>query len=185
MPDPDSAASLLTPGPAADPDPVARHAAELRSRVAEHLTAGEPFRAAVWVTRAPGRPVAPAAEGGRRGVLHGDPQSNAAHLDRHVPAPPAARVLALTGDRLIALAPPAPDRGGRLTAGLRAVRELLRSGPAPAGTPPLTPLWECPRGALATASEHDGRLHLVFADGSGLILLTPAELARPFVRAAS
>src|SRR4051794_34895634 len=119
MPDPDSAASLLASGPAADPDPVARHAAELRSRVAEHLTAGETVRAAVWVTRAPGRPVAPAAgatlapalealpvpaggavpartgeaipapageagpveaaEADRRGILHGDPQSNAAH----------------------------------------------------------------------------------------------------------
>lgn len=153
--------------------------------VREHLHPGETFRAAVWVSRADGRSPAgltradmspfrfrrpvPEGPGARRGV-NGRPDSRAVGLDRHIRLVTDPRVLALTDRRLLVL-----------SQRLGSWRDLFR----PPARPPaaLFPRWECPRADLAATSARDGRLRLVFTDGSSVTLLTPAADVQPFLQA--
>ncbi|WP_250031287.1 hypothetical protein [Paractinoplanes maris] len=156
--------------------------AQLKTRVAELLPPGETFRAAIWVSRADGRPDGPvtraeispwrfrrpAAET-RRGV-NGAPRSHAVALDEHIRTVNDPRVLALTDRRLLLLS----KRPGSW-------RDILRltSGPLP----PLRLRWECPRADLTASTEQGGRLHLTFADRSAITLLTPTARVQAFLAA--
>ena len=160
--------------------------AELEARVRECLLPGETYRAAVWVSRpdahAPAgltraemspfrfrRPV-PDGPGARRGV-NGAPRSLAVGLDRHIRIVTDPRILAVTDRRLLVF-----------SRRLRSWRDLFR--PASAGPlPPLRLRWECPRAALASATEQGGRLRLTFTDGSAVTLLTPVARVQPFLAA--
>jgi hypothetical protein len=154
---------------------------QLREKVAEHLQPGEEFRAAVWASRADGRTSIsvsradmspfrlrfrrpePDGPGARRGV-QGAPSSLAVGLDEHIRIVTHPRVLALTDRRLLVLSKR---------------RALFR--PASGPVPPLRLLWECPRPALASATEKGGRLRLTFTDRSAVTLLTPSARVQPFL----
>ncbi|MFI6074272.1 hypothetical protein ACIA5C_22185 [Actinoplanes sp. NPDC051343] len=155
--------------------------AQLMQRVRDHLRPGETLgavtlasradeRTSVGVTRAEMSPFRfrfrrPESEGagGRRGV-QGSPSSLAVGLDQHIRIVTDPRVLARTDRRLLVLA---------------RRRGLFR--PAADPVPPLSLLWECPREALASASERAGRLRLAFTDGSAITLLTPATGLHSFL----
>ena len=160
--------------------------AEFETRVRECLPPGETYRAAVWVSRPDGqspagltraemspfrfrRPV-PDGPGARRGV-NGAPRSLAVGLDRHIRIVTDPRILALTDRRLLVLS--------RRLSSWRDHFRPASSGPVP----PLRLRWECPRTALASATEQGGRLRLTFTDGSAVTLLTPAARVQPFLAA--
>lgn len=186
-------------------DLAARRQAELRLRVGEHLAPGEEYLAGLWVARDPGLPLVsritqwPGAPQGVLGLsgtvvsanpeigLDGPGGSTAAALDRHVPEPASAAALALTGShlRLLLIAAEQPVVAGAAPAGpADRLRRLFTRAPAPP-LPALTPVWHCPRAALAeaVASDPEGRLTLRFADGSSLSVLAPALPASTFAEA--
>jgi hypothetical protein len=159
--------------------------AQVETRVREHLSTGETFRAAVWVSRADERAAAgltraemspwrirfrrPGSDvAGARLGIHGSPTSRAVGLDEHIRLVTNPRVLALTDRRLLVL-----------SKRLGSWRDLLR--PASAPLPSLRLLWECPRTDLASTTEKAGRLRLTFTDGSGITLLTPSAGIQPFL----
>ncbi|GAA0448697.1 hypothetical protein Aca07nite_79770 [Actinoplanes capillaceus] len=194
--------------------PVARRQSELRLRVGEHLDEGEALHAALWVARESGLSTIAkitrwegAPEGllgfGGAGPTASPPRAlegTAAELDRHLPKPTAAAALALTGARLLLLAPAeeplaeeplaeeplAEEPPAARPAGLhdRLRRMLGRAEPTP--LPRLELVWQCPRTALAAVgvSDPEGALALGFADGSSLSVVAPAMLAVPFAEAA-
>lgn len=125
--------------------------------------------------------------GSRRGILEGDPSSLAAQLDQQVPTPTEPRVLAITSHRVVALAKAAGEQRprSRLAAMAKGIGDIVRNQPNAEPLPPLVPLWECPRPALAAASEQAGRMRVSFSDGSALVVVTPAALAPPFIAAAT
>ncbi len=149
-------------------------------RVREHLQPGEPFRAAVWVSRADGRAPVQVTRAEMspfrfrkatpevRSAVRGAPTSRAAGLDEHMRTVTNPRVLALTDRRLLVLAKRS-----------RPWRERLK--PVAPGLPPLRLRWECPRTDLASATEEAGRLSLTFTDGSAVTLLTPTAHVQPFL----
>jgi hypothetical protein len=164
-------------------DSGAERDAQMEARVREHQQPGETFRAAVWASRAAGRPPAgvtraemspfrfrrPVSDGSgvNRGV-RGSPHSLAVGLDEHIRLVTHPRVLALTDRRLMVLS----QRLGPW-------RDLLR--PASGPLPPLRLRWECPRAKLASATEQAGRLRLTFTDGSTVTLLIPAAQIQLFL----
>ncbi|BCJ47840.1 hypothetical protein GCM10010168_21990 [Actinoplanes ianthinogenes] len=134
-------------------DSVARARAELRQRVGEHLDEGETLRAAVWIARDSGLPLISRITPWKGAATpRKQLDGTAAELDRHLPDHTAAAALALTEARLL----------------------LMLDGP------PLAPVWQCPRAALATATATDpeGQLTLHFTDGSRVTVVAPfAHLA--------
>ncbi|GIF04193.1 hypothetical protein [Actinoplanes siamensis] len=158
----------------------AGHDEQVAAAVREHLRPGEEFRAAVWVSKADGRTSTGMTRAemspfrfrrlpptGRRGA-DGPPRSLAEELDQHVRLVTDPRVLARTDRRLMVL-----SQGGGFW------RRLLH--PASGRPPGLRLRWECRRPELVSATEKDRRLRLAFADGSTILLLTPAARIQPFL----
>jgi hypothetical protein len=127
--------------------------------------------------------------GDRRGVLGGPSGGAAGGLDAALPGSTIAVVLAVTDRRLVVLhKPPSPQppAGFRsmLARARREVADLVRNQPTPEPVPPLRPVWEVGRGALAEGHADGGnRLGLRFTDGSWVIVVTPAQLAQAFAAA--
>ncbi|BBH68570.1 hypothetical protein ACTI_52550 [Actinoplanes sp. OR16] len=131
-------------------------------QVREHLAAGEEFHAAVWVSRAEENTtfeltraaVSPFRFRRRQRDFPRTQEGLAFALEANVRLVSEPRILALTDRRVLVLA-------------RRFAKWRVR--------------WECPRESLTGASEQDGRLRLIFGDGTATTLLTPAAHVKPFL----
>ncbi|GIF10555.1 hypothetical protein [Actinoplanes teichomyceticus] len=128
------------------------------------------------------------SSGNRAGVIDGPPGSQAAELDARLPADRGARLLALTDQRLIMFAKvPEPRPESLLSIPgwlLRRAREAADDAQFRPAAGPLRPLlaqWQGRRPVAAGLAER--RLHLAFADGSRLAVITPHALAGSFIAA--
>ncbi|PYC63341.1 hypothetical protein C7C45_32060 [Micromonospora arborensis] len=171
------------------------------TRVPGRRSAGEVFRAEVnplrvaeglaWDAAGVTASTGPGIEwyqAARNGVLGGPPGSLGVELDEQLPEPRVAQVLALTNRRVLVLrrqgvrptvTEPAPGGGlrDRLSAAARQVRAAWQ-GPSPADRDaPLEVAWQVGLEQLARIDALPGgtigRLALLFADGSWIVLGPP------------
>ncbi|MEH0845201.1 hypothetical protein V6U81_22695 [Micromonospora sp. CPCC 205711] len=172
------------------------------TRVPGRRSAGEVFRAelnplrvaeglawdAAGVTASTG-PGVEWYQAARNGVLGGPPGSVGVGLDEQLPEPTVAQVLALTDRRVLVLrrqggrpAVTEPSGGGlrdRLSAAARQVRAAWQ-GPGPVDRDaPLEVVWQVGRESVvrvdALPGGTIGRLALLFADGSWIVLGPPDD----------